>query len=254
MKNFVRSFRCVIAVMATGTALPLAAAEMRPGGSTWTIIQSARNPLTLVGVAAARRAPGARVLSGSDCTEFRDGIYVLARPGNTRQAGKPLTDSYVKRCTPKAGSVAALGLPAVDPSFFAMRDTPVNFDGADIVTTIRSKLLLRPWYLAKANDPREGLRMAVEDVSGPRRLIERDCSEAEVARNGRYIAIACAVEQVGERPLYRTSVYRAGDLARIRSEQRCHRPKFVAERILECTAQQVGPEGHITERQRRVTV
>ncbi len=93
-----------------------------------------------------------------------------------------------------------------------MRDTPVNFDGADIVTTIRSKLLLRPWYLAKANDPREGLRMAVEDVSGPRRLIERDCSEAEVARNGRYIAIACAVEQVGERPLYRTSVYRARDL------------------------------------------
>lgn len=254
MKDVFSPFCTALLSAALGLAWPATAGGSRPTGSTWTIIQSARDPLALVGAAAARRAPGAQVMSGSDCVEFRPGVYVLARPGQARPSGAPVPGSYVKRCTPKAGSVAALGLPAVDPSFAKMRDRPVNFDGSDIVSTVRSRLLLRPWYVPDANDPREGLRMAVEDVAGPRRVIERDCNQAEVARNGRYIAIACAVEQIGEASLYRMSVYRARDLARVRVEQRCRKPQFTATGMLACAAQRVGPNGRITEQPRRITL
>lgn len=253
MRNVFSLLCTALMPAALGLACPATAAESRSTGSTWTIIQSARDPLALVGAAAARRAPGAQVMSGSDCVEFRPGVYVLARPGQARPSGVPVPGSYVKRCTPKAGSVAALGLSAVDPSFARMRDRPVNLDGSDIVSTVRSRLLLRPWYVPDANDPREGLRMAVEDVAGPRRVIERDCNQAEVARNGGYIAIACAVEQVGEAALYRMSVYRASDLTRIRTEQRCRRPQFAAGRVLACAAQIVRSNGQIIEQPRRIT-
>lgn len=250
MKDVFRAFCTAFLSAGLGLACSATAAQTRPYGSVWTIVQSARDPLALVGAAAARRAPGTQVMSGSDCVEFRPGIYVLARPGNAR----PAAGRYVKRCTAKAGSVTALGLPAVDRSFAAMRDSPINFDGSDIVTTIRSRLLLRPWYAPSANDPRGGLRMAVEDVAGPRRLIERDCNQAEVARNGRYIAIACAVEQVGEASLYRMSVYRARDLTRVRVEQRCRSPQFAATGVLACAAQRIGPNGRIAEQPRRITL
>lgn len=254
MKDVFSPFCTALLSAALGLAWPATAGGTRPTGSVWTIVQSVRDPLALVG-AAARRAPGAQVLSGSDCIEFRPGIYALAWPGNARPAaGRSTAGSHVKRCTPKAGSVAALGLPAVDPSFARMRDRPVNFDGSDIVSTVRSRLLLRPWYVPDANDPREGLRMAVEDVAGPRRLIERDCNQAEVARNGGYIAIACAVEQVGEAALYRMSIYRARDLARVRVEQRCRKPQFPATGVLACAAQRIGPNGRITEQPRRITL
>ncbi|BCI70851.1 hypothetical protein SUS17_2480 [Sphingomonas sp. S17] len=167
MKDIHYPFRHAITLGAVCVALPMTIADAQPVGSTWMIVQTARDPLALVGVAAARRAPGARVLSAADCAEFRPGFYVLGWPGRARPAGKPMAGSYTKHCTPKPGSVAALGLPAVDPSFAAMRDTPINFGGSDIVTTIQSRLLLRPWYTPAANDPREGLRMAVEDVAGP---------------------------------------------------------------------------------------
>lgn len=96
--------------------------------------------------------------------------------------------------------------------------------------------------------------MAVEDVAGPRRLIERDCSQAEVARNGRYIAIACAVEQVGDAPVFCTSIYRARDLARLRVEPRCRKPQFAAEHILQCAAQRIGKHGRVIEQPRRITL
>jgi hypothetical protein len=134
---------------------------------------------------------------------MKPGLYLLAmRPGGAaRPAG-----SYVRACAAKPRSVAALGLPAVDPSFAAMRSEPINFDGGDIVSKVRAGLLLRPYYLLAPNDPREGLRMAVEDVAGRRRPIDRDCTDPEVARQGGRIAIACAIEQVAGQHVYRTTV------------------------------------------------
>lgn len=166
MKDIHYPFRHAITLGAVCVALPMTIADAQPVGSTWMIVQTARDPLALVGVAAARRAPGARVLSAADCAEFRPGFYVLGWPGRARPAGKPMAGSYTKHCTPKPGSVAALGLPAVDPSFAAMRDTPINFGGR-ISSRRSSHDCCCAWYTPAANDPREGLRMAVEDVAGP---------------------------------------------------------------------------------------
>ncbi|MFD1035362.1 hypothetical protein ACFQ15_11925 [Sphingomonas hankookensis] len=211
-------------------------------GGEWLILQSASDPLALVGAAAAKRAPGAHVIATDDCPGIKAGLYVLAtRPGAARPAG-----AYVRRCTPRPHSVAALGLPVVDPSFATMRNPPVNFDGSDIVTRQRAGLLLRPYYVAAPNDPREGLRMAVDDVAGRRRPIERDCTDPEVARQGDRIAIACAVEQAAGQYIYRTTVYRARDLARMQAVPRCRNPRFVDSALMRCDAQRIAPDGTVT--------
>ncbi|MDJ0277532.1 hypothetical protein QLH51_12075 [Sphingomonas sp. 2R-10] len=216
-------------------------------GGDWLILQTAADPIALVGAASAKRAPGARVIATDDCVGMKPGMYVLAaRPGSGARA----PGAYIKRCAAKPRSVAALGLPAVDPSFAAMRSEPVNFDGGDIVSKVRAGLLLRPYYLPTPNDPREGLRMAVDDVAGRRRPIERDCTDPEVAREGDLIAIACAIEQVADRYVYRTTVYRAGDLKRVQSVPRCRNPRFVSGRKLRCDAQLIDADGNVSLRPR----
>jgi len=220
--------------------------------ATWLIVQSAADPLALVGAAAARRAPGARVIAGSDCAEFTRGIYVLALPADRASPRNRPPGAYLKRCTPRPNTIAALGLAAVDPSFAAMRDPPVNADGADLVSRIEHGLLVRPWFSPAPNDPREGLRVAVEDLgTASRRVIERDCRGAQVARDAQHIAVACAVEQVADAPIYRTSVYRARDLTRLRVEQRCRNPRLGPPGTLLCDAQMIGPDGRVSTMPRR---
>lgn len=242
-------------------AIALAAASLSAGTpparaappATWLIVQSAADPMALVGAAAAPRAPGARVIAGSDCVEFTRGIYVLALPAGAALPRNLPPGAYLKHCTPRANTVAALGLPAVDPSFAAMREPPVNADGSDLVSRIDHGLLVRPWFSPAPNDPREGLRVAVEDIGrGSRRVIERDCTGAQVARDAQHVAVACAVEQVADAPIYRTTVYRARDLVRLRVEQRCRNPRLAAPATLTCDAQAVGPDGRVTVTPRRL--
>ena len=230
-------------------AVMLGATSMAQGrGDEWLILQSTSDPLALVGAAAAKRAPGAHVIATDDCPGMKAGLFILAtRPGAARPAG-----AYVRRCTPRPQSVAALGLPAVDPSFAAMRNPPVNFDGGDIVTRQRAGLLLRPYYVADPNDPREGLRIAVDDVAGRRRSIERDCTDPEVARNADRIAIACVIEEVAGQPVYRTTVYRARDLARVQAVPRCRNPRFLTGAVMRCDAQRIAPDGTVTTAPRDV--
>jgi hypothetical protein len=220
--------------------------------SDWLIVQSAADPLALTGTAAARRAPGTQVMAGSDCAEFRPGVFVRAKRLAAPAPGPRPAGSYTKRCTPKAGSVAALGVTIVDPSFDQMRVRPVNFDGRDILTQRQSGFLLRPWYTPSPNDPREGLRVAVDDVVGPRRTIVRDCTQPEVARNADFIAIACATQQIADAPLYQTTLYRARDLKPVRILARCRKPRFGAARLLLCDAQSVSAQGEISVRLRQV--
>ena len=89
MKDVFNPFCTALLSAALGLAWPATAGGTRPTGSVWTIVQSARDPLALVGAAAARRAPDAQVMSGSDCVEFRPDVYVLARPGQARPSGAP---------------------------------------------------------------------------------------------------------------------------------------------------------------------
>lgn len=250
----IRPRRLVAAIALAAASLFAGTAPSRAApGATWLIVQSAADPMALVGAAAARRVPGARVIAGSDCAEFTRGIYVLALPAGPAPPRNRPPGAYLKRCTPRPNTVAALGLPAVDPSFAAMRAEPVNVDGIDLVSRIDRGLLVRPWFSPAPNDPREGLRVAVEDVGrASRRVIERDCTGALVARDAQHIAVACVVEQVADAPIYRTTVYRARDLTRLRVEQRCRNPRLIASGTLSCDAQAIGPDGRVTVTARRV--
>jgi hypothetical protein len=231
-------------LLACGLLAGVPAAEAQAGaGGTWVILQTAGDPMALIGGDAARRAPRARVMASSDCAEMRAGLYVLALPAGAG-AGAARPGTYRKRCTARAGSLTARGLPAVDPSFAAMREPPVNFAGRDVVSSIRAGLLIRPWYVAAPEDSREGLRVAVDDVAGARRPVERDCTGAEVARSRTHIAVACAVEQVADQPVYRTIVYRASDLARVGAVPRCRAPQLLPG-TLRCTGQTVTATGKV---------
>ncbi len=212
-------------------------------GQEWLILQTAADPLALVGAAAARRAPGARVIATDDCAGMRGGLFILVtRPGKgSRPAG-----AYVRRCVTQPHTATGRGIAAVDPSFAALRTTPVNFGGEDIVSYIRANLLVRPYYAPAPNDPREGLRVAVEDMlDGRRRPIVADCPGAEVMRGPNHIAIACADEQVAGQPIYRTTVYRADTLARLATVAKCRDPMFWRDDLLQCQAQTIAANGMV---------
>lgn len=216
----------------------------------WLILQTAADPLALVGAAAAKRAPGARVIATGECDGMRPGLFILVvKPGK----GPRPADAYVRRCIAQPYSATGRGIPSVDPSFAAMRVRPVNFDGRDIVSFVRSNLLIRPYFVDRPNDPREGLRVAVEDmIDGRRRPIERDCNAPEATRGIDHIAIACASEQIACQPVYRAILYRAGDLARVREIPRCRDPQFFQAGLLRCWKQTVSPAGKVKLKQHYV--
>lgn len=216
----------------------------------WLILQTAADPLALVGAAAAKRAPGAQVIATAECDGMRPGLFILVvKPGK----GPRPADAYVRRCIAQPYSATGRGIASIDPSFAAMRARPVNVDGKDIVSFVRSNLLIRPYFVDRANDPREGLRVAVEDmIDGRRRPIERDCNAPEVARGIDHIAIACAVEQIAGQPVYRTVIYRAGDLARVREIPRCRDPQFFQVGLLRCWRQMASPAGNVMRKQHYV--
>ncbi|KQM84994.1 hypothetical protein ASE67_15020 [Sphingomonas sp. Leaf23] len=224
-------------------AMPGQAVAPPPRDDEWLILQTAADPLALVGVAAARRAPGARVIATEECDGMRPGLFILVvKPGRAPRS----PGSYVRRCIAQPYSATGRGIASVDPSFAAMRARPVNIDGGDIVSFIRSNLLVRPYFLDLPNDPREGLRVAVEDMAdGRRRPIERDCTAPEVTRGVDHIAIACAVEQIAGQPVYRTVIYRARDLSRVRDIPRCRDPQFFQVDLLRCWTQTVSPAGKV---------
>lgn len=238
----------LIAAMAGGQA---PSQKQAPTDDEWLILQTAADPLALVGAAAARRTPGARVIATDECDGMRPGLFILAvKPG--RMPRPP--GAYVRRCITQPYSATGRGIASVDPSFAAMRRRPVNFGGRDIVTFIRANLLVRPYFVDSPNDPREGLRVAVEDMrDGRRRPIERDCNAPEVMRGVDHIAIACATEQIAGQPVYRTVLYRASDLGRVREIARCRDPQFFRVDLLRCWKQTVSPTGKLTLKPHYVT-
>ena len=239
----------VVALLATLPMPPRArGAPQVPPATELLILQTSIDPLALSLSPRGRANPDARIMASGDCAELRPGLYVIAvklAAGAARANGKR-TVGDLRKCTVKPGSLTALGMAAVDPSFVELREAPVNFFGFDMVTHVRAGLLLRPWYQASAEDQREGYRVAVEDLTRGRRVIKRDCVRPEVARSATHIAIACAVAQAAEQPLYRTTVYRPDNLTELRVVDRCRRPQLTGT-VLRCAKQTVGSNGRISE-------
>lgn len=222
------------------------------------VLQSSDDPLAMSVGWAGRGWPEAFVVAGGDCVEPQPDRYLRVSLSGPRTPAEVATAAAVsaplRACTRRRGSLAARRISAVDPSFTQLREPPVTFSGEDVVTRLRGGLLVRPWYQAAPEDPREGLRVAVEDLAGGgRRVIARDCAGAEVARSATHIAIACVVEQVAEQPVFRTTLYRAGDLATLRVVPRCRRPALEAAGLI-CSEQVIGRDGRISESTRRVAL
>jgi hypothetical protein len=229
----------------------LVAAALLPGGVLLAqagpvldlvVLQTSANPLAVARSSVAGRVTSARVIRSDDCLDMKPGLFVLAaRAGGTVPA---VAGAYRRRCQARPDSLAARGISAVDPSFAALREDPASFEPGDAVSSIKSGLLLRPWLTNAPDDPREGLRTAVEDLSGgTRRVLARDCTAPEVARGGGHVAVACAISQAAEVPIYRTDVFRAGSATPVRQVARCRRPRLAAG-TLTCAGQ--GPDGSET--------
>ena len=224
-------------------------ASQSPAATDLLILQSSPDALALSRSTLRTAWKDATILASSDCAELRPDLFVLASRAGGPKGARPPGGSHVRKCTIKRGSLTMRGIPAVDPSFARLREAPITFSSNDVLTSQRAGLLLRPWYSPDPEDPREGLRVAVEDLSRGRRVIEQDCARPEVARSATDIAIACAVEQIGEQPLFRTIVYRAGDLAKVRTVPKCRRPRLDPGTVL-CSGQSIGSNGQITEETR----
>lgn len=242
-----------IALATIGMGVPAAscASQVGPTTSELLILQSSTDPLALKAPTRNTRWPDLKIMASDDCPELKPGLYVLAsragaRGGAAQAKAAGTADAYVRKCTAKPGSLAQRGIPAVDPSFAAMRGAPINFTGEDAVTRVQDGLLIRPWYQPTPEDPREGLRVAVEDLSRGRRVIVQDCGYPEVAHAAGHIAIACAAEQIAEQPVYRTTLYRASDLTKLRDIARCRRPALRGDAV-QCTRQTPGSDGQIGE-------
>lgn len=142
MKDIHYPFRHAITLGAVCVALPMTIADAQPVGSTWMIVQTARDPLALVGVArqGARRARGfyRRRTAPSFAPAFMcwAGRAVPARQASRWQAAIQST----VRPSPAVSRLSACrrSIPAL-PRCATRRST----SGSDIVTTIQSRLLLR---------------------------------------------------------------------------------------------------------------
>jgi hypothetical protein len=225
------------------------------------ILASAEDALALIDQLRIRRLTDMRgmlTIRSEECARLRPGLYVAAKPAAVGAAATTLAtarkrspDAYLRKCIFAPGGLAARRIPIVDPSFAQMSARPVNWSPDDVVTRVESGLLLRPWFDPVSDDPREGLRLAVELVPGngsPRRVVEKDCPGAEVAVGKQYLAVACANEQVLEQLVYRTVLYRVETLFRARVIERCRRPSFSASGQARCLKQTIGSNGTISEK------
>lgn len=231
-------------------------AQQVPAGRSVVVLASSADPLALMRQVRSRRLaelPGFRTSRSDDCAGLRPGLYVAAVTGGPEalsalRARAP--DAYVRSCPLSPRSLSALGVSAIDRSFVGVMESPINWSGADAVAKIMSGLLVRPRFVAAANDPREGLRTSVETLptgGGRGRVIKADCAYPELASSARYVAAACAVETVADAPIYATTVYDAKSLKPVRELRRCRKPTFTATGRLRCVQQAVGSSGNVKE-------
>lgn len=238
----------------------------------WIVMASAGDPVALVALAQRKglfALPGISTLRSDDCEEMKPGLFVVALSvaQAASSAGKQLqdarrlvADAYPRRCTPRPGTLAERLLPAVDPSFGRLSSRPVNWKPSDAVARVEAGVLIRPWFApGLPNDPREGLRMAVEflpeKTGSTTTVVERDCSWPEVARSDTHLAVACVIEQIAEQPIYRTRFLRIGAiLDEVEAVDHCRAPSFPEPGKAQCRFQEVGEDGTVTERVKEVAL
>lgn len=200
------------------------------------------------------------VLSTADCGEPRP-VYAWAvevtndfEPARAAltQLRRRVPDAFIKRCAVRAGSLLALGLPAVHPSIAEVPADAVNWSDADRVSAVRQlspalSLVLQRYRAALPDDPLEGRRtrvLLVRAGAAPRPLVE-DCAglASAVAGHG-WLALACDSEQAADHVLHTVHAFsdsgeRAAEVAR------CRAPKLAADDQLLCQSESVDANGKL---------
>jgi hypothetical protein len=190
----------------------------------------------------------ATVLLSADCAGFRPGLYLVvlrsrseasAGADTARLKGK-FSDAYRRECQPVAGSALAAGVPAVDESIFSVPEDVVNWDGSDMVSTVRSQgdaaIWIRRWYDPVREDPLEGRRVSVllkRPGSDARELLQRCSGAATVFGNGR-VAVTCQTTVAGNDLLHTVHVFDVQSGKQIQTMDRCRSPKFDAAGNVAC--------------------
>ena len=198
----------------------------------------------------------ATVVVSDDCAGFRPGFFLVvvrsrsAAEAEADAAGlKPrFADAYRRECEPVAGGALASGVPAVDDSIFNVPADVVNWDGSDMISTVRSQgdaaIWIRRWYDPVREDPLEGRRVSVllkTNRGEPVELLQR-CSGAEAVFGQGRVAVTCETEVAGDDLLHTIHVFDLKSAKKVQTLDRCRDPEFQTDGTMTCRPESGRPE------------
>ena len=252
-----------LAALAALLAPALARADA-PAQTRWLVVgASDASPGAIVKHArdlAAASAGQGLVLSTADCGEPKP-VYAWAaevasdfEPARAALAHlrQRVPDAFIKRCTVRAGSLLALGLPAVHPSIAELPANAVNWRDADRLSAVQPlsptlSLVLQRYRSALPDDPLEGRRtrlLLVRPGTPPRPLLE-DCAGLASAVAGQgWLALACDSEQAADQVLHTVHAF-SDSGERVAEVARCRAPRLAAGDQLLCQAESVDADGKL---------
>lgn len=250
-----------LAAAAAAAAVPAMAAA---GSVRWLVVGA--SDATPGGIAQRARAlaatgpDGGLVVSTADCGDPRAVFAWAAEVADTPEAARAtlarlkdrVPDAYVKRCAVRAGSLLALGVPAVDASIADVPADAVNWSDADRISAVRTldaqtRLVLQRYRAAVPDDPLEGRRtrvLLVRAGAAPLPLLD-DCAglAGAVAAAG-WVALACDSEQAADHVLHTVHAFTdTGE--RVAEVPRCRTPRLVMGERLLCQAESVDAQGRL---------
>jgi hypothetical protein len=174
------------------------------------------------------------------------------------RARATIKGAYIRRCEVRVGSLLDLNLPVVDPSIAEVPNDVVNWTDEDRISNVSSLadglfLVIAKYYEKQPDDEVEGRRqrLLLVDGSEQRKLLD-DCQSADAAnlRAGR-LTFECASEQAGAELMHRVFVFdREGN--QLVALERCRDPRWVADGVVVCSEESVGPDGTLKLRDKRV--
>lgn len=256
--------------LALGCALALAGANAAAQASSaerWLVIGASANTPGVIAhkaAALADAAPGGGLIASSaDCGDRQPQFVWIAAVADSQSAAdaalaalrERVPGARVRRCTPRPGSLLALGVPAVDASIAHVPADAVNWRDADRVSGVLAlrgpgepaALVLQRVYVATPDDPLEGRRTRVllqRAGAAPKVLLE-DCGGArDAVRSALWIALACDSEQAADHVLHTVHAFSA-DGVEVLTVPRCREPRITGPATLQCRAEAVDAQGRL---------
>ena len=210
---------------------------------------------------------GSVVFATRDCGDKRNVFGWAAEVAVSPEAAqaalsrvKPaIKDAYLKRCVVRAGSLLALGLPAVDPSVADVPEDAVNWTDEDRVSSATPLadgrvVVVTRYFVNDPNDEVEGKReklSVVAQSAKPLTLLDPCLSASAVSVRAQQLAFTCAREAAGDYQLDSTFVFGA-DGKQILEVPQCTKPKWISDQVLSCSEQSVNADGELKLRAKRV--